>query len=229
MALQIRTQSPFFVKGIEVSVFYFRAGYRPDEYVSRKEWDLRLVIEKSKAIKCPNIAFQIVGCKKFQQELTDPKVLERFVSGEDEKTALLQTFTEIYPLDQTPKGQEALSKAISQPEHFVLKPQREGGGNNIYGKDIPAFLNQLLPHERSGYVLMKLIRSKSSDNFFLHHTGLFKVETVSELGIYGLFLSDGSTELLNESYGHLLRTKKVSSNEGGIAQGSSVLDSPILY
>lgn len=27
--------------------------------------------------------------------------------------------------------------AIRNPEDFVLKPQREGGGNNIYGPDIP--------------------------------------------------------------------------------------------
>lgn len=26
--------------------------------------------------------------------------------------------------------------ALDAPERFVLKPQREGGGNNLYGEDI---------------------------------------------------------------------------------------------
>jgi len=26
--------------------------------------------------------------------------------------------------------------AMDSPERFVLKPQREGGGNNLYGEDI---------------------------------------------------------------------------------------------
>lgn len=34
--------------------------------------------------------------------------------------------------------------------------------------------------------------------------------------------------LLNENAGHLVRTKTSSSNEGGVAAGFAVLDSPLL-
>ena len=27
-----------------------------------------------------------------------------------------------------------MEKALARPERFVLKPQREGGGNNVYGE-----------------------------------------------------------------------------------------------
>ena len=27
-----------------------------------------------------------------------------------------------------------MEKALATPDRFVLKPQREGGGNNVYGK-----------------------------------------------------------------------------------------------
>ncbi len=37
------------------------------------------MIEKSGAVKCPNIAYQLVGAKKVQQVLAEPGVLERFV------------------------------------------------------------------------------------------------------------------------------------------------------
>lgn len=32
--------------------------------------------------------------------------------------------------------QEFLDKILNNVENYVLKPQREGGGNNIYGNDI---------------------------------------------------------------------------------------------
>jgi glutathione synthase len=68
--------------------------------------------------------------------------------------------------------------------------------------------------------------------------------TLSELGVFGAFLavsdddaperSDandaGSTTvvLVNEYAGHILRTKSVGVNEGGVATGYSVLSSPLL-
>ena len=33
--------------------------------------------------------------------------------------------------------------AISSPEKFVLDPQREGGGNNVYGADNKPFLENI--------------------------------------------------------------------------------------
>ena len=31
-------------------------------------------------------------------------------------------------------GDRNVEKAMATPDRFVLKPQREGGGNNVYGK-----------------------------------------------------------------------------------------------
>lgn len=63
----------------EISVAYFRAGYGPDDYPSRREWDARRLVELSRAIKCPTIITQLAGCKKIQQVLSNPGILERFV------------------------------------------------------------------------------------------------------------------------------------------------------
>ena len=43
-----------------------------------KEWNARLLIEQSSAVKCPSIAYQLAGTKKIQQELAKPGVLERY-------------------------------------------------------------------------------------------------------------------------------------------------------
>ena len=54
-------------------------------------------------------------------------------------------------------------------------------------------------------------------------------ETLSELGIYGTLVRRGQQVLHNAEAGHLVRTKAASSNEGGVAAGFAVLDSPMLY
>lgn len=62
----------------EISVVYFRAGYGPADYSSKSEWDARRLLELSTAIKCPTIITQLAGCKKIQQVLATPGVLERY-------------------------------------------------------------------------------------------------------------------------------------------------------
>ena len=53
-------------------------------------------------------------------------------------------------------------------------------------------------------------------------------KALSELGIYGAYLGDGKSEYFNENAGHLLRTKVNGTDEGGVASGYAVLDSPYL-
>ena len=60
---------------------------------------------------------------------------------------------------------------------------------------------------------------------------LVRAEAVWELGVYGVFLADAAAPplappLLNEAAGTLLRTKAAESDEGGVAAGFAVLDSP---
>lgn len=38
---------------------------------------------------------------------------------------------------QDKEGDAAVEMALKDPGKYVLKPQREGGGNNIYGDLIP--------------------------------------------------------------------------------------------
>lgn len=59
---------------------------------------------------------------------------------------------------------------------------------------------------------------------------LTETMTVSELGIYSsVFIDTSSKEILeNWTYGRLLRTKSVESDEGGINTGFSVIDQPWL-
>ena len=46
-------------------------------FLSLQEWQARLLMERSVAIKCPTVAYHLAGAKKVQQELARPGVLER--------------------------------------------------------------------------------------------------------------------------------------------------------
>lgn len=104
----------------------------------------------------------------------------------------------------------------------------KGGGNNIYGADIPAFIQTLSFEERKAYILMDLIDTTPHDNYMVRDSIAMKLPVITELGIYGSWLSCGEKVILNTEAGYLMRTKAVGTNEGGVATGYSVLDSPLL-
>lgn len=51
---------------------------------------------------------------------------------------------------------------------------------------------------------------------------------VSELGVFGVMLTDGDSIVTNSAPGVLLRTKPQGFRDGGVAAGVAVLDSPLL-
>ncbi|KAJ1569334.1 Glutathione synthetase, partial [Nowakowskiella sp. JEL0078] len=206
---------------------YYRAGYSPDDYPTKSEWEARLLVERSNSIKCPTAAFHLVGTKKVQQVLARPGIVEQFLSPED-SLALRSSFTGLYPLDDSAEAEIAVARALKDPSKFVMKPQREGGGNNIYGEDIRSMLTKLTVSERNAFILMDLIVPPAQENIMVRNGLLIKSPVVSELGIYGLWLSDGKQVYLNETAGYLLRTKASEAQEGGVAAGFAVLDSPNL-
>lgn len=175
---------------VEISVAYLRAGYEAHEY-DELGVSLRLRLESSRAIKCPSLLAHISTFKKVQQALALPGVLERFLSP-GQAAKIRETFMPIYPLDaESAAGKRGREIATDphQAESHILKPSLEGGGHNIYGKQIPAFLASLPGDKWSSYILMERIRSPSGvNNILMSAKGLHYGEVVSELGIFGACL-----------------------------------------
>lgn len=218
--------------GVEISVVYYRTGYGPCDYPSEAEWKSREHLEGSHAIQCPSVITQLAGTKKIQQLLTNEKVLEQFqpLLSEKELSMIRKTFVGMWPLDDSELGRQGQQLAFESPELYVLKPQREGGGNNIYKEDIPAFLERIDRKEWTNYILMELIEPPKVSNKILKGDEIISGRIVSELGVFGTVLWDLSSgkELMNNTAGFLLRTKLQSSNEGGIAAGFGCLDAVLL-
>ena len=119
----------------------------------------------------------------------------------------------------------------------MLKPQREGGGNNIYGLKIPPFIKSLGDDSKKyrGYILMALIEPPALRNSIFRNGDVKSGEVIGELGIYGVCLwrgghgqKGGPDILANWEAGHLLRTKGRESEEGGVAAGFGAVDSVCL-
>lgn len=239
---------------LEISTIYFRAGYTPTDYPTPRHYATRFLLERARATSCPSIPLQLAGGKKVQQVLARPGVLERFLAGADRadaRAALRASWMEMWALDDDDdvgggvpgEGARAESAGVraARARHaaLVLKPQREGGGNNVYGADIPPFLDGLPAHEREAWIAMETIAGPRDLRNWLVRAGVggtsrfVQEEIVSELGIFGTMLfrerGDAPVEVLaDKEAGYLLRTKEIVNNEGGVGVGFSVLDSVVL-
>lgn len=230
-------------QNVEISTVYFRAGYTPNDYLTPAYYDTRYVLERSRAIQCPSFQLQLAGGKKVQEVLTQPGVLEHFLLDpahwgrgaaaftEADVAAVRASWMEMWALDDG--GDAGVTRAREGALGLVLKPQREGGGNNVYKDAIPAFLDALPLEERAAWIAMRLIKTSDGLGNYLVRAngeeGAVKADVVSELGIFGWALFgavDGAVE--EKEVGWLLRTKGKESNEGGVAAGFSVLDSIVL-
>jgi glutathione synthase len=228
----------------EISVIYFRAGYTPTDYPTPRHYTTRVLLEQSRAISCPSIPLQLAGGKKVQQVLTMPGMLERFM-GEDKEgcEALRSSWMGMWGLDDesvfVPEGDgsegETAGVRLARARHaaLVLKPQREGGGNNVYKSSIPQFLDGLPKSERAAWIAMELISPSHKLGGYLVRAGsgsegVVRADVVSELGIFGWALFGNGRATKEDEAGWLLRTKGSDSDEGGIAAGFSVLDSVVL-
>jgi glutathione synthase len=233
----------------EVAIVYYRAGYAPDHFKSHIEWDALLRIEMSKSVKCPTIGTFLSGMKKIQEFISYEKNLNNLLENDAEKiNAVKSVFAEFFKLD----NEKNMDRVLTNPENYVLKPQREGGGNNYYKAEIREILSKIRELEKDSnsvenqnsdhkfkrelYVVMELLRPAISKNFLISpklqmiakQSGkecLTKINITNELGIYGVLVKNGPVTVLNESSGYCLRSKPAEDDEAGVMCGSGALDS----
>ena len=211
------------LSGEEIAVVYYRAGYGPNDYPSQKLWDVRKKIELSMAIKIPTIPWQLAGTKKVQQLLSNDEILKKFTKNVE---LISKSFVALHELTDA-----AVKNAIDRCEDYVLKPQREGGGNNFYGEQMKEKLLTMKQDEKDAYILMELIKSEAFENYVFRNGEILKGNCVTEFGVFSGFIANGTTnkQLYNECLGQVLRTKLSHMTESGVSAGFGALDSPVLY
>jgi glutathione synthase len=224
-----QTTSKIYLKSTheEIALVYFRAGYIPDHYINEQCWLVRQTIEQSCAIKCPSIRSQLAGCKIVQEYLTHDGIVEKYLTDSNESTKIRSTFASMFTFDDQQTRTKHIECLRANLHGYVLKPQREGGGNNKYDNDLLDVIDNqqdLL----NNYIAMEKILPPKCTTCLIKPNGqhLLHVECINEIGIYGTMLTnvDTNEEYINEVVGYLVRTKTTDTNEGGVATGYSVLD-----
>mmetsp|Transcript_13813 Transcript_13813/g.15956 ORF Transcript_13813/g.15956 Transcript_13813/m.15956 type:complete len:555 (+) Transcript_13813:2-1666(+) len=231
----------------EIAVVYFRAGYAPTDYDGENgiEWKARLTLEASRATKCPCLGYHLAGTKKVQQELARPGVLERFFpeKNEAEKVAAMRAcFAGLYSCgnDATSEDIKAIRDVLDGGHSkYVLKPQREGGGYNFYGKDLADKLRKNiswtgevleLSEDLAEFILMQRLFPPQQKAVLMRGGKIQGTgDSISELGSFGTLVVDSNGKVIHNRYaGFLLRTKFSNVDEGGVASGFATLSSPYL-
>ena len=224
-------QGHLVLDGKTVALSYYRAGYTPDDYRTIEAVKGRQLIEASSTIQVPDLPMQLAGMKKIQQVLTRPEILSSFISAEISQR-LLKTFAKMHTLDEiieTPEGEMPAAEWVSgNPENYVLKPQREGGGNNYFGREIPKTLAAIRQDEQNAYILMEKIRAQIHSAILVVNGHAETLTCVSEIGRYGICFADNGVLKSNHDVGYLVRTKAENVNEGGVCAGFACLNSLVL-
>ncbi|KAG7273985.1 hypothetical protein CRUP_011167 [Coryphaenoides rupestris] len=198
---RLSSDNRLFVDGQEVALVLYRDGFSPCHY-TEESWEARLLIERSLAIKCPDIGTHLAGTKKVQQVLARPGVLEHFFPDQPQVVQQIRdTFTGLYTLDQCPEGDRAVAMAMKTPDRFVLKPQREGGGEQGRGRGTVS-VQHLFDGElvrvlqevdggtgRAAYILMDRLWPRVERNVLQHRNVPLEPRCVhGELGIFGAYI-----------------------------------------
>ncbi|CAD8206345.1 unnamed protein product [Paramecium octaurelia] len=210
--------------GQEVALVYFRTGYTFDQYDNEECWSIREMIELSKALKCPSLNTQLVNFKKLQQILLDETQIQKFLN-KDEAKLISENYCKIWGFDHEDQHEKLIEMIQQNPHDYVLKPQREGGGNNYYDDQIIPELLKLTPEQRTEFIVMERIKPIPRIGFLMRRGQLDIQAVISEISVIGYFINEGEKILVNEVGGYLVRTKRYLDNEGGVAAGYAVVDS----
>ncbi|KAL3099493.1 hypothetical protein niasHS_002948 [Heterodera schachtii] len=222
--------------GRPIGVAYWNIVRLGDDTFGHKSLAALRMIERSTAIKATSLFFELSTSKKIQQLLVKPGMVERFFTDPSEQqmvAAIRATFAKLWGLENNDEEtQKIIQDAIAHPERYVLKPNKEGGGGNIWGEEISQKLSKFSRSELAAHILMERINPVTVKNFMVWP---FKraefAEVINELGIYGYLIGNVKTgEVLEyEQPGNMVRTKNMHNNEGGVSSGNGVLDTPFLY
>ena len=113
-----------------------------------------------------------------------------------------RVFAGLYALDGEGAA-EAVKLGLTDPERYVLKPQREGGGNNLRGGtargvgDVDPAAKAGRTGDLSAYILDAAHLPAANRTLCLRNGELSELETLSELGVYGGYLA-GEEVVMNE-------------------------------
>nr|POE59063.1 glutathione synthetase [Quercus suber] len=142
------------------------------------------------------------------------------------------TFVSILTMDDLEARKIATDPKLAAD--WVLKPNREGGGHNVHGADIPVLLASTPEALWPNYVLMRAIcPPEDVHGTLMTPEGLYSGPVISELGVLGGCVwrcgHEGPPQVLkNDAIGWTFKSKPKAINEMSVVKGFGCFDSTIL-
>eukprot|EP01017_Pseudomicrothorax_dubius_P010103 TRINITY_DN13568_c0_g1_i3.p1 TRINITY_DN13568_c0_g1~~TRINITY_DN13568_c0_g1_i3.p1 ORF type:complete len:483 (+),score=72.70 TRINITY_DN13568_c0_g1_i3:89-1450(+) len=220
------------IDGYDVAIFYFRHGYVYEHYEEENAWEVRKMIEKSRAFKIPCVEYQLLNFKWFQFIIANPKELRQFVTDVSEGSRIQACFSEFWAFNSMEDAMSIRNMVTAHPGNYVLKPQKEGGGNNIFEEGIVKTIDKALKAKDISslkqYILMKRMRSTPKLTAGLRNGKFVLFKGIAEVSFFSAFMSNDGKPPLQIDGGYLVRTKRYDAPEGGFSIGEAFSDSIVL-
>lgn len=199
---------------------YWRTGYAREHCTPDYE-RLRILLETHSLVSIPTAEAQLAGLKVVQNMIPTLMSTSRY-------TYLTGVAPALSKVLDTPQAISDWLSSSPDTSKMILKTMAEGGGNCVFGDDIPAVWTNLLhtnPKAVTTYFLMeRLVPDRQGPVQFIYPTNSVKVEEVdAEISIYSFCLPYQSGGSLVTHLGALVRMKSPGTGEGGILHGQGVL------
>lgn len=161
----------------EIAFVYYRTGYQLEQYEGEEDWATREMLELSQPIKCPSIDVHLTTFKKFQQAFANEAILFEVMKDHPEEAENIKhIFKGIWTLEdidrQGPEGDEirrVIELAKENPHSFVIKPQKEGGGNNFYDEEVKEMLTNGDKEYLKQFLVMERINPPEIEAYMLRN------------------------------------------------------------
>lgn len=108
-----------------------------------------------------------------------------------------------------------IQKAKQDPTGWVLKPNMDGGKNNIFGEAVIETLENLKNLEYRDFVLMKLIKDCPiyDNGSIIRGYRYFPIRCTYEFSRFGAFSEINGSLVRNSASGYAIKTREEGKNE----------------
>lgn len=205
------------VLGKEIAVVYYRDGFLP-EFYHEKTWKVREQLELSKAVKAPDIGFQLTNTKYMQYLMGMKETWIHFGYSEAEYQEHSQYFAPIFSISDFEDSPVKMRDYIIENgghEWWVLKPNRDGGGHNIFGSRLLDFIQSSSANTLRGFILQRKIDVVPRLSLLSCWRRSVVREVDDEIGLFHYLFVDGDQIISEKEGGCLIVSKLHDKFESG--------------
>eukprot|EP01084_Bolivina_argentea_P320126 555398_1 len=193
------------------------------------EWKVLEIIEFSTAIN-ETVSYFLLGTKYIQSLCYNKDILLKYLNN-NEANLIHKHMFKLYTLDKdTNKNlNDTINEIKNNPSKYVIKSQKEGGGNCYFDNDIVELFNKLNDNNQDygAYIAMERVYPSEFESLLLYQNGnkyKHHKKCSSEIGFFSCYLSDGICNYVDEVCGVYSKTRPSDATEGGVSHGNGVID-----